>query len=239
MDYFYTPREYISSSSLSITDQEAKHLAKVLRKKSGDEIYVTDGVFNLYKCKIQNINNELVNCEITEKFYNINESKIKINLYISLIKNPNRFEFAIEKAVELGVYSITPVICKNTVNKTTEKTERWQSIAIAAMKQSQRCYLPLIYSAVNFINAVNKSNSDIKLIADEKEKISQLNYIQTKELAELLNKITSIDIYIGPEGGFTLNELEEANSYGFKTINLGSRKFRTETAAIYLISKIL
>jgi 16S rRNA (uracil1498-N3)-methyltransferase len=233
MEYYYTPKQYISSGSLTIVDDEAKHLARVLRKQSGEEIFVTDGEGNLYKCLISSISKQLIECTIKENSRLVNEPKLKINLYQSLIKNPDRLEFSIEKSVELGVHSIHTVITENTINKTTDKTGRWQSIALSAMKQSQRCVLPKVFQPVSFNDAVTGASSDIKLIADEKDIQSR---IQFKDIPAGIN---SIDIFIGPEGGFSPAEAEFAVSNGFKILSLGKRKYRSETAAILVLSNLL
>jgi len=233
MEYYYTPKHYISSATLTIVDDEAKHLGRVLRKKQGEEIFVTEGEGSVYRCKINTMAKELIDCSILEKSSSTNEPKIKVNLYQSLIKNPDRFEFAIEKAVELGVYTVHPIITENVINKTTNKTERWQAIALAAMKQSQRCVLPNISEPVNFADALVTSKGELKLIADEKENDSRIS------ISDIKGSPGTIDIFIGPEGGFTANETEFAVSNGFKILTLGARKFRSETAAIYTISKFL
>ncbi len=233
MEYYYTPKHYISSATLTIVDDEAKHLGRVLRKQQGEEIFVTDGEGSVYRCKINNLAKELIDCSIIEKISSLNEPNIKINLYQSLIKNPDRFEFAIEKAVELGINTIHPVITEHVINKTTNKHERWQSIALAAMKQSQRCVLPKVNEPVSFAEAVSGAISEIKLIADEKENDSRIS------LADIKDTFSSIDILIGPEGGFTSLETELAVTHGFKILSLGARKFRSETASIYTISKLL
>ena len=233
MEYYYTPKHYISSATLTIVDDEAKHLGRVLRKQQGEEIFVTDGEGSVYRCKINTMAKELIDCSIIEKLNSPNEPKIKVNLYQSLIKNPDRFEFAIEKAVELGVHTVHPVVTEHVINKTTNKTERWQSIALAAMKQSQRCVLPKISEPVNFADALVSSKSELKLIADEKENDSRIS------IADIKDSPGTIDLFIGPEGGFTANEAELAVSQGYKILTLGARKFRSETAAIYTLSKLL
>ena len=233
MEYYYTPKQYISSGSLTIVDDEAKHLARVLRKQSGEEIFVTDGEGNLYKCLISSISKQLIECTIKENSRLVNELELEINLYQSLIKNPDRLEFSIEKSVELGVNSIHTVITENTINKTTDKTERWQSIALSAMKQSQRCLLPKVFQPVSFNDAVTGASSDLKLIADEKDIQGR---IQFKDIPTVLN---SIDIFIGPEGGFSPAEAEFAVSNGFKILSLGKRKYRSETSAILVLSNLL
>lgn len=233
MEFYYTPKQYISSGTLAIVDDEAKHLGRVLRKQPGEEIYVTDGEGSVFRCKINTISKELIDCNVIEKLSSLNEPKMKINLYQSLIKNPDRFEFAVEKAVELGVHTIHPVITEHVINKTTNKTERWQSIALAAMKQSQRCMLPKVFEPLNFAEALKGANGELKLIADEKENELRIS------TADIIVPISTIDVFIGPEGGFTAGETELAAAHGFKFLSLGPRKFRSETAAIYVISKLI
>lgn len=234
MEYYYTSPENISSDSLVITGDEAKHLTKVLRKKTGEEIYVTDGIGNLYICSIEKIAKESIACSIVSKSAGENEPLLNVSLYQSLLKNPDRFEFAIEKSVELGVKMIQPIVTEHVINKKRDKHERWQQISLSAMKQSQRVVLPVVHSPVSFEDAVKNCKSDVKLIAHEKEnefglRISDFGIDKTKKTA----------VFIGPEGGFTDEEINLAVSNGFEILNLGKRKFRSETAAIAALSLIL
>ena len=103
MEYYYTPKENVSGNLLVITGDETKHLNKVLRKNAGEEIYVTDGEKIVYKTVIENISKDKIECKIIEKYFDINEPKLQIKLYQSLLKNPARFEFVIEKAIELKI----------------------------------------------------------------------------------------------------------------------------------------
>lgn len=226
MEYYYTPKEYISGSSLTIIDDEAKHVARVLRKQPGTEIYVTDGEGNAFRTMITNISKTLINCDVLEQFTMLNEPHRKVKLFQALLKNPDRFEFVIEKSVEIGVSSIQPVITQNVINKTSDRTERWQSIALAAMKQSQRCVLPKILSPLAFEESIHSANSLLKLIADER---ASAEAVETRNLGVMPE---AADLFIGPEGGFTPEELRYAQTKGFKILNLGPRKFRSETAAI-------
>lgn len=232
MEYYYTPKENISSGSLTIVDDEAKHLGKVLRKNAGDELYVTDGLGNLYRVKITSAEKASIECTILEKLPGINEPERKVILYQSLIKNPDRFEFSIEKSVELGVNEIYPVITEHTINKTTNKIERWQSIALSAMKQSQRCLLPKVNSPVTFAEAISTCKASIKLIADETASISDGGFSRFTDKE-------SIAVFIGPEGGFSPEEITLAVSNGFERLSLGPRKFRSETASILAVGLIL
>lgn len=234
MEHYFTNKENIDKGKLLIIGDEARHLYQVLRKKTGEEIFVTDGERNLYKTIIERIAKDKVECIIIESFYNINEPEKEITLYQSLLKNPARFELVIEKATELGVYEIVPIITENVVNKTTDKTERWQSIALSAMKQSQRCYLPKINSPIIFTEAIKKpTGSPLKLIADEKKSDLSSQIINFKTNDNL------ISVFIGPEGGFTPKEVDNAVENGFKILNLGKRKLRSETAGILIVGLLL
>jgi len=234
MEHYYTPKVYISASSLIIIDDEAKHLAKSLRKKSGEEINVTDGEGNLYRCRIDKISKDRIDCNILSTSFSLNEPEIKVTLYQSLLKNPDRFEFAIEKSVELGVNMIQPVITEFVINKERDKTERWQSIALAAMKQSQRSFMPLIQKPVSFDEAIKNCKDGIKLIAHEKENDFGIPISDCG-----IEKSNTVALFIGPEGGFSDSEVSIALESGFKLITLGKRKFRSETAAVAAICLIL
>lgn len=234
MEHYYTSKENIGASSLVIPGDEAKHLARSLRKKSGEEINVTDGEGNLFNCRIEKISKDRIDCGILSKSPGLNEPEIKVTLYQSLLKNPDRFEFAIEKSVELGVNMIQPVITEHVINKKREKTERWQLIALAAMKQSQRTFLPKVRMPILFEKAVRNCKDSIKLMAHEKESDFGLRIVDCG-----IDKSKSIALFIGPEGGFSEEEVNLAIESGFKLITLGKRKYRSETAALAAISLIL
>jgi 16S rRNA (uracil1498-N3)-methyltransferase len=237
MEYYFTSKNNIEGENLTIRGDDFKHLTKVLRKKSGETIFVTDGERNLYKCEIGLITKDSIKCRVLEKSYNTGESAIKVSLYLSLIKNPARFEFAIEKATELGVSEIIPIITKNAINKNRDKAERWQTIALAAMKQSQRTRLPEIKHPISFNEAISLPGlNDTKLIADER---LFDNSIFASELKQIIRKNKDISVFIGPEGGFTDEEIQTAVKKGFVTLNLGDRKIRSETAAVAVLSIIL
>lgn len=259
MEHYYTQLENISGSTLTISGDEAKHLAKVLRKKTGEEIHVTDGEGNLYNCKISKLNSDLIECEIFGKSFGLNEPPVHVTLYQSILKNPARFEFVIEKSVELGVNEIQPVITEHVINKSANRTDRWQAISLAAMKQSQRVILPEVFHPVNFAEAIKNCKAEIKLIAHEKDILqivkedeSLPGIRQTASSGQTVNippahcsgsqafKVgTSIAVFIGPEGGFADDEVKFAIDNGFKILSLGKRKFRSETAAIAILSKLL
>ena len=232
MEHYYTPNELVLKETLTIEGDEAKHLGKVLRKESGAVIYVTDGEGNLYKCRIENVVKSKIECLILEQSHNETENKTRVTLYQSLLKNPDRFEFAIEKSVELGVYAIQPIITEHVISKGRDKSERWNSISLAAMKQSERTCLPKVNAPLSFVEAIKHCKDELKLIAHEKGpgiRITDSGF----------EKVNSIALFIGPEGGFSDDEIKLAEDNGFKTITLGKRKFRSETAALSGVYSLL
>lgn len=237
MEYYYTPPDLVNEKNerLIIEGQEFVHLSKSLRKKLGDEIEVTDGKKNVYKCLIDSVSGKKMECKILEKLDVNTEPEMKLNLYMCLLKNPNRFEFAIEKSVELGVHSITPVISSRCISKQEPgkaKSDRLRSIIISAMCQSQRSFLPSL-----------KNTIEIQKIPEQMKPVS--NNIVMYELEDTQNKIpvsevsNETNLLIGPEGGFSNEEISFLIKNNWHTVSLGKRKFRAETAAIISISKIL
>lgn len=237
MEYYFTKPDNVSGDSLIITDDEAKHLSKVLRKNTGEIIFVTDGCKNLYKAQIEKIQKDFIGCKILDKQFNLNEPEIKVTLFPALLKYPSRFEFIIEKSVELGVNEISPIVTENVINKTHAKTDRWQSIALSAIKQSQRCFLPKVNAPAEFKPAIERQKKeDLKIIADER---NFDNNISADELKRIVHKDKDVSVFTGPEGGFTTGEIESAVKNGFVILNLGERKLRSETAAMAALSLIL
>jgi 16S rRNA (uracil1498-N3)-methyltransferase len=235
MEYYYTPKENINKNYLYIKGDEHKHLAKVLRKKIGDKIEVTDGELSVYECKIIEIEKEQIKCEIINKKQNINEPEIKIRLFIGQLRNHDRFEFAIEKAVELGVKEIYPLVSKYTVSSerlNETKLKRLSKIIISAMSQSQRCFLPVLHKSVSF-------DELLKVTENNNEKIVMYEFSGSEN--KLDEKISSdtIDLLIGPEGGFSEDEIDQLRDNGWKVKSLGERKLRAETAAIVSLYRIL
>jgi 16S rRNA (uracil1498-N3)-methyltransferase len=234
MEHYYTNKANIFQDELFIIDEEAKHISKVLRKKTGEEIYVTDGDRNLYRAEIQSFDKRKISCRIIEKLYNVNEPEIRVSLYPALLKKPSRFEFIVEKATELGVISINPVITEHVINKSSDRTERWQLVALAAMKQSARCCLPGIAHPVKFDEALKLLPKDgLNLIADERQSTMSIEKLESKPGKK------EVTLFIGPEGGFSQSEIELAKSSGCEIINLGPRKYRSETAAVAALAVIL
>lgn len=223
MFLFFNSQLTHESKKVVFSREESKHITKVLRKKSGDQLDITNGNGILF---VANISNENPNkCEaIIEKFHFFEKSNHFTHIAIAPTKNNDRLEWFLEKATEIGIDEITPIICKNSERKTV-KSERLIKIMISAMKQSLDYYLPKLNNPVNFNDFVQISSSCKKFIAhcENSKKSSFFGSINKKE---------SILILIGPEGDFDSSEIEMAKENGFKAVTLGEKRLRTETAAI-------
>jgi len=234
MEYYYTePGNVIKeSNTLTIKGFEYRHIVKVLRKKTDDIIKITDGIRNIYDCKIVNITKDSVLCKIVSTTYNLYESNVDLKLYVSPLRNMDRFEFLVEKAVELGVNEIQPVITKHTIQKSTfakAKMERLQKIIISAMGQSQRCYLPKMNNIISFEEMIAFTEKyDTKYVYYEFAK-------GKRGIIRKLDNVENICIFTGPEGGFEEKEIQILLNNNWQVRSLGERKLRSETATMLSI----
>ncbi len=198
---------------------ESRHIAKVLRKKTGDLLYLTDGQGFFYQAEIIRADKNKVIVKILEKIKEP-EPKKKLHLFIAPLKSTNRMEWALEKSTELGVWEITPVITKHTERKKLNY-ERLDKIIIAAVKQSKRAYKPVLHRAINLEDFIqSKENAFVALCQANK---SSNHIFQSLEKARIL---------IGPEGGFSLEEIRLLEKASVSAVRLGSYRLRSETAAI-------
>jgi 16S rRNA (uracil1498-N3)-methyltransferase len=235
MDYFYVKLEDVTSHGLTLRGDESKHLVRVLRKNIGDRIFATDGNEMMYEAVIVDIGKTDTHCTIAAMHRKYNEPSVDLTLAVSLIKNPARFEYVVEKTTELGVRTILPISCEHTISH-NEKHERLEKIALSAMKQCGRSWLPRIQPLQSFrVFIENSTHYQLKFIFHEKTDSSHTIASELK----LHDDIHSVLIVVGPEGGFTEDETIHANHVGFKSISLGTRRLRTETAAVVAVSHVL
>jgi 16S rRNA (uracil1498-N3)-methyltransferase len=235
MEYFYVKPEDVSQNALLIRDDESKHLVRVLRKTVGDRIFATDGLDTMYEAAITEIGKSDTHCNVIAMHRKFNEPSIDITLAVSLLKNPGRFDFLVEKCTELGVRQIIPLICERTISH-RDSLKRLEKIALSAMKQCGRSWLPKISNQMKFPELLN-SNQHYHLALLPHEQTNQLNTVD----AALSNKKDAhkILIAIGPEGGFTDGEEKKASETGFLPVSLGARRLRTETASIVAIDRLI
>jgi 16S rRNA (uracil1498-N3)-methyltransferase len=220
MNLFFA--EHITDLGGKLEKSEAHHAQRVLRKKLGDSILVTQGKGTIYEAVISNISGSDVYFE-KPSIFKKEDQVHKLHIAIAPTKTNDRFEFFIEKATELGIAEITPILCANSERK-VYKADRGEKIIRSAAKQSLSCYLPVLNPMVKFDAFIQKTRKGQKFIAhcDQGKKV---DFFQTTKGDESI-------ILIGPEGDFSISEIEKAQTKGFSPISLGSKRLRTETAAL-------
>jgi len=223
MRLFYNKNISKTDLKVSLEKEETKHLTKVLRKKIGDVIYITNGEGVLFETKIILINKNSAELLIIKKTTH-SKSKVKINIAIAPTKMNDRTEWFIEKSTEIGIDTISPILCEKSKRKTINK-DRFEKIAISAMKQSLKYFKPNIEDLINFETFINNCKSDDKFIAHYKDGNKQ--YLGNYKL-----KSNCLTVLIGPEGGLSDKEIKNAMNKGFKPVSLGNSRLRTETAAV-------
>lgn len=235
MDYFFVDPKDIHGGIAIIRGEEFKHLSRVVRKKEGEHVMLVDGADTAYEALICLIDRMHAECEILSIQHRANEPRIDITLAVSLLRNPARFDVLVEKATELGVRAIVPLRCKRTIPK-SEKHERMQKIALSAMKQCGRSFLPRISASTDFEAVMDGSHEySLRLIPHEKTEQSQF----IGSVLQHHSDPKSVLIVIGPEGGFTDDEITLSGEKGFIPISLGPRRLRAETAAISVVSWVV
>ena len=225
MQLFYNGSLTYSDKFTFFEKEESVHIHRVLRKKAGDIIHITDGKGNLYLAKIDTINDKkcnviLLSCEPSSV------SDYHLHLAIAPTKMNERFEWFLEKATEIGIHEITPIICEHSERKTI-KTERFEKIIISAMKQSLQFHKPLLNPPIDFSSWITTIESEQKFIAHCQEGNRSLLF---DELYKSPKK--NITILIGPEGDFSKIEIEKSIQKEFIPVSLSAHRLRTETAGI-------
>jgi 16S rRNA (uracil1498-N3)-methyltransferase len=237
---FYTKPENIERDSLTIDGNEAKHILSVMRYRTGDTISVVDGCGVKYNVLIEKTSKTSLQGKILSRIRKENEPVSYITLAQAVCRQ-ERMDFLIEKATEIGVSSIIPILTDRGLVKVSgtskgkSKTQRWRKIAVASMKQSLRTVLPEIENITTFENLLSRIKSyDLCLIASLERDSKSI-----KDCEELKRKVRKIILIVGPEAGFTPEELSKAKLHGAIPITLGARRLRTETAGIVFLSLIL
>lgn len=223
MQLFYTPNINATIQEFSFDKEESKHIIKVLRKKDGDLLFVTNGLGELFTTEIVVASDRKCNVKIIKK-----EVQEKVNYYLHLVVAPtkmnDRFEWFLEKATEMGIHEITPVLCDHSERKFI-KTDRFCKIIQSAMKQSLQCYLPKLNEPIPFNQFITLPREGILYIA-------HCEKTDKKKLKDILKPAQNITILIGPEGDFSEKEIEKALANKYIAVSLGNTRLRTETAAI-------
>lgn len=219
MDLFYLPEIKKENTFIAFSKEESKHFIKVLRKKIGDIIAATDGKGLEVQIELSHIDGNKVSGKILN-------SKLHpplpyaLHIAIAPTKNINRFEWFLEKATEIGVQQITPLLCDHSERKAI-KHERLNKIIIAALKQSQQFHLPILNPITSYSSFLNQHKGGMIAHCAPGKKEALLSVSSPNQL-----------ILIGPEGDFSSQEIAKAKQQNFKEISLGNQRLRTETAGI-------
>ena len=216
-------------SEIVLSKEESKHATKVLRKKEGDILNFTDGKGGFYKAEITVADTKKCRLQIISSEQKPKQHSYHLHIAIAPTKNMDRYEWFLEKATEIGIDEITPIICDHSERKVI-KTERCNRILLSAMKQSLKFHLPKLNEAIILKDFLKQDFEGNKYIAHCED--GEKTKLKTENTA---NKTT---ILIGPEGDFSNNEIEMALQNQFKTVSLGNSRLRTETAGVVAVNTI-
>lgn len=225
LPFFYISNYTESQRTVTLDEDTSRHVIQVLRMKTGEQLNLTDGMGNLLTGEI--INDDKKRCAVSIKSKIKNQKpKRSVTIAISLLKNTNRFEWFLEKATEIGVSEIIPLICERT-EKEKFRMDRLQGICISAMLQSQQTWLPVLREPVKYENVEvwkcgNGANYIAHCIDGNKQELAHQH----------ISTFPHSLICIGPEGDFTPAEIEQALSGNFIPVSLGNTRLRTETAGV-------
>lgn len=222
MQLFYIPN--ISGSEVILNETESKHAIRVLRLAVNSKVQLIDGKGGFYEAIISDAHPKKCKLLITKSIQKFDKRNFKLHIAIAPTKNIDRFEWFLEKCTEIGIDEITPLLSEHSERKVI-KPGRLEKILVSAMKQSLKATLPKLNPIINFNDFITGSNYQNRYIAHcyEGEKIHLKNTIKKED---------DILILIGPEGDFSLKEVEIAKQNGFLEVSLGTARLRTETAGI-------
>jgi len=229
MQLFYNPSLEEDTAAFTFSEEESKHIVRVLRKKETDTVFITNGKGLLFTAEIQIANAkrckaQIINCQKNHR------KKNWLHLAVAPTKNNDRYEWFLEKATEIGIDEITPIICENSERKVIKK-ERLEKVVQAAMKQSLQTFLPKINDPLRYKDFIKKELTGLLFIAhcEEEEKV---------ELKRRAPADKDITLLIGPEGDFSTKEIKLAYQANFLPVSLGKNRLRTETAALVACTTI-
>ena len=237
MHHFFVLPQAVEGDKVTITGPDVNHIRNALRMRQGESLLISDGEGNDYHCRISLVESGLVEARVIERRES-RELPVRLYLFQGLPKS-DKMELIIQKAVELGVYEIIPVITKNAVvkldaKKERSRLERWQAISESAAKQSGRSKIPKVEKVMLLKEALEMAEGlDRILIPYENQ--SGIDTMR-KALEETGEDTRSIAVFIGPEGGFDESEILLAKEQGAVPVSLGRRILRTETAGLAILS---
>ncbi|WP_298138280.1 16S rRNA (uracil(1498)-N(3))-methyltransferase [Flavobacterium sp.] len=223
MQLFYNQHIKETDTSFVFDKEESKHIIKVLRKKESDILFVTNGLGFLFKTNISLASDS--KCTVNVVSFEKQETpKFNLHLAVAPTKMNERYEWFLEKVTEIGIQEITPIICEHSERKVI-KIDRFQKIIESAMKQSLHYYMPKLNEPITFKDFLKKKIDGQKFIAHCEE-------TDKKSLKSELKSNSDVTILIGPEGDFSVKEIQLALDNDYNPVSLGNTRLRTETAAV-------
>jgi len=227
MNLFYSP--HIEGKTHQLDESESKHAIRVLRLAKGDQVVLVDGRGGWHEAGIEEDHPKRCVLRIHKSLRNYQAQEYSLHLAVSPTKNMERFEWFLEKATEIGITEITPLLCHRTERKQV-KMDRMDRILVSAMKQSLKAYKPVLNDPMHMEEFIKMETGGIRGIA----------YCHGEDRAGLEDLGTNgpFTLLVGPEGDFTELELELALSHAYKPIDLGESRLRTETAAVYITAAL-
>ncbi len=225
MHLFYTPDITSEQELYQFSEEESKHSSRVLRLTQGDEINLVDGSGGFYAAVIEDPHPKRTLARVLSVTTEYRKRNHFLHIAIAPTKNIDRFEWFLEKSTEIGIDEITPIICDHS-ERTEIKLARLEKVLISAMKQSLSAYLPKLNPAISFDQLLPGLSSQTSFIAHCRE--GKKNF-----LTDRMARNAGAAVLIGPEGDFSVREIEQSLSAGITPVNLGETRLRTETAGLY------
>ncbi|MBQ9470918.1 MAG: 16S rRNA (uracil(1498)-N(3))-methyltransferase [Bacteroidales bacterium] len=224
MPIFYDPTLSPTATHHTLNEEESWHCVKVLRMGAGQPISLIDGRGTLYEARIESAHPARCQVSIEQTHPNHGHRNVHVHIAIAPPKNIERLEWCIEKCTEIGIDSITPLLCERSERREV-KPERLQRVMVAAVKQSRKAYMPTLNPMVRLTHFVTQPHSGGLFIA-------HCNAPSLPPLRQLIGQQRSCAVLIGPEGDFSPHEVAMAEQHGFKSVSLGPSLLRTETAGL-------
>lgn len=231
MQLFYAPDVDFAADGYTLSEEESRHCVRVLRLAEGDAASITDGRGTLCHCRIESADPHGCRLRFTERIEGFERRPYYLQMAVAPTKNVDRFEWFAEKATEIGIDRLTPLLTEHCERRVL-RTDRIERVAVGAVKQSQKAYMPAIDELTPFAKVVSEPFDGIKLIAHCAPDARRVS------MREAVDAGCRVLVLIGPEGDFSPKEVEEAVRCGFRPVWLGPSRLRTETAALVAVHSV-
>ncbi len=237
MHRFFVPPHTLATTRVQIRDEVAHQIIRVLRMQAGDAICLLDGQGYEYRAKILSLGKDEVICQMEERTLCLSEPHHKVTLYLSLLNKADKFEWALQKCTEIGAAAFVPVRAARSIADVpaSAKLERWRRIIQEAAEQSGRSIVPALEKPLTFEEVLASQAGQLATIPALGFTITLKNALRNTAREQQ----SGISIFIGPEGGFTPGEVDEAKAAGIVPVTLGPRTLRAETAAVAALTMTL